>query len=218
MRTEGYNQAGRPALLDEHALLLASEELAARDARLAAILHAYGPPPLWAREPGFATLLWIILEQQVSMASARAAFDKLCLIASPLTPERFLSLDDAALRAVGFSRQKARYGRALAAAVQSGALDLDLLAAQDDDAVRAELVRLPGIGRWTADVYLLMVLLRPDVWPHGDLGLAVGAAEVLGLSVTPSYPELAVLAEAWHPWRAVAARLIWHAYLSKRGK
>ncbi len=204
--------------LDQPTLHRATAELAARDARLAAILAAHGPPPLWAREPGFPTLLHIILEQQVSLASARAAFDKLAAVAAPLTPQRFLELDDVTLKAVGFSRQKARYGRELAAALVSDNLDLDEVAEMEDDAARAALMRVVGIGRWTADIYLLMALLRPDVWPAGDLALTVAAVEALGLPAAPTQAELAELAVVWQPWRAVAARLLWHVYLKKRGK
>lgn len=205
-------------VLDENTLLVAVEELAHREPAFAAVLNAYGPPPLWARAPGFPTLLWIILEQQVSMASARAAFEKLCRIANPLTPERFLALDDEILRSAGFSRQKTRYGRALAEAVHTGVLDLEGLIHLDDATVRTVLTGLPGIGRWTADIYLLMALCRPDAWPLGDLGLVVGATEVFGLPTPPSHAELDARAEAWRPWRAVAARLFWHAYISKRRK
>ncbi len=204
--------------LDQTTLHRAAAELAARDARLAAILASHGPPPLWAREQGFPTLLHIILEQQVSLASARAAFDKLAAVAAPLTPERFLELDDVTLKAVGFSRQKARYGRELAAALVSGSLDVDKIEELEDDAARAALMRVVGIGRWTADIYLLMALLRPDVWPAGDLALTVAAVEALGLPAAPAQAELAELAAAWQPWRAVAARLLWQAYLKKRGK
>ncbi len=204
------------AALDETTLREAAEHLGARDARLAAVLDRHGPPPLWAREPGFPTLLHIILEQQVSLASARAAFQRLQAAASPLTPERFLELDDATLKSVGFSRQKTRYGRELAQAVLSGALDLEALAELEDDDVRSALTAVKGIGRWTADIYLLMALGRPDVWPSGDLALAVAARSVLALADLATNAELLALAEAWRPWRAVAARLLWHAYLSDR--
>lgn len=204
--------------LDEVALQDAATELGGRDARLGRILDAYGPPPLWAREPGFPTLLHIILEQQVSLASAKAAYDKLLLIASPLTPERFLALDDVALKGAGFSRQKARYGRELAEAIGSGRLDLGRLQMLDDDAVRGELMAVKGVGRWTADIYLLMALRRPDVWPRGDLALAAAARRTLSLPAVPGYGELEKLADAWRPWRAVAARLLWHAYLSEKAQ
>ncbi len=178
-------------------------------------MDALGPPPLWAREPGFATLLYIILEQQVSLASARAAYSRLLDAASPLTPERFLTLDDETLRAIGFSRQKTRYGRELARAVLSGSLDLDGLGRLDDDAVRAALMQVVGIGRWTADIYLLEALLRPDIWPTGDLALAVAAQRALELPGALKPIELAEVGEAWRPWRAVAARILWHDYLSR---
>lgn len=204
------------ARLNEQALRTAAEELGARDARLGEVLRAYGAPPLWEREPGFPTLLRIILEQQVSLASARAAFERLRAAADPLTPARFLELDDAELKAVGFSRQKARYGRALSGAILSGALDLDGLAEQDDERVRAALTSVTGIGRWTSDIYLLMALGRPDVWPVGDLALEMAAQRVLDLAEKPSREELAEIAEHWRPHRAVAARILWHAYLSER--
>lgn len=202
--------------LNETMLSAAADDLARRDARLAAVVTRYGAPPLWAREPGFPTLLHIILEQQVSLASARAAFDRLVAAADPLTPQRFLQFDDATLKAIGFSRQKTRYGRELAAAVLSGALDLDAVHGLEDDQVRALLTSVPGIGRWTADIYLLMALGRPDVWPMGDLALETAAQSVLALAERPSREQLAVLAEAWRPHRAVAARILWHAYLSER--
>jgi DNA-3-methyladenine glycosylase II len=189
-------------------------DLTARDPRLARIVADYGPPPLWAREPGFPTLLRIILEQQVSLASAQAAFERLLALATPLTPERFLELDDATLKAAGFSRQKTRYGRELAGAIRSGSLDLDALDALDDEAVRAALTKVVGIGRWTADIYLLMALCRPDAWPAGDLALATAARHALELAATPRTAELEAIGEAWRPWRAVAARVLWHFYLS----
>ncbi len=202
--------------MNEAILLTGVNQLVHVDPRLATIVERWGAPPLWAREPGFPTLLHIILEQQVSLASARAAFSRLHAVASPLTPERFLELDGDTLKAVGFSRQKTRYGRALARAVASGALDLAGLANMDDEAVHAALMTVKGIGRWTADIYLLMALGRPDVWPAGDLALAVSARVAFGLERTPDAGELDSLAEAWRPWRAVAARILWHSYLQER--
>ena len=210
----------RPAMLTDATLPAALADLTAHDPRLARIVADHGPPPLWAREPGFPTLLRIILEQQVSLASAQAAFDRLLAAASastpasPLTPERFLELDDATLKTAGFSRQKTRYGRELAGALLSGSLELDALDALDDEAVRAALTKVVGIGRWTADIYLLMALCRPDAWPAGDLALATAARHALGLAATPGTAELEAIGEAWRPWRAVAARVLWHFYLS----
>ena len=199
-------------------LAVAVDELTARDADLAGIVARHGRPPLWDREPGFATLLHIVLEQQVSLASARAAFDRLRIAADPLGPSRFLALTDPELLAIGFSRQKARYGRALAAAVDSGALDLDGLGTLDDEAVHAALQAIPGIGPWTSTIYLLMVLGRPDVWPVGDIALAASVADVKGLARRPDATEMAGLGEAWRPWRSVAARLFWQDYLGRRGR
>lgn len=190
-------------------------ELTARDPDLAAIVARFGPPPLWDRPPGFATLLHIVLEQQVSLASALAAFRRLEAAADPLTPERFLRLSDAELLAIGFSRQKARYGRALAAALIEGSLDLESLAAAGDDDVRAALEAIPGIGRWTSTIYLLMVLGRPDVWPAGDMALASAVGETKRLGHRPGPAEMEILGEAWRPWRSVAARLFWHDYLAR---
>jgi DNA-3-methyladenine glycosylase II len=192
--------------------------LAARDRDLAGIVDRFGPPPLWDRQPGFPTLLHIILEQQVSLASARAAFDRLRAAADPLTPSRFLELDDAALLAIGFSRQKARYGRALATAVESGTLEFDGLADLDDEAVHGALQAVAGIGPWTSTIYLLMVLGRPDVWPVGDIALAESVGAVKGLARRPDPVEMERLGDAWRPWRSVAARLFWHDYLGRRGR
>ncbi len=133
-------------------------------------------------------------------------------------PTRFLELTDAELLTIGFSRQKARYGRALASAIETGALDLDGLGGLDDDAVRRTLEALPGIGPWTSTIYLLMVLGRPDVWPAGDIALAESVGQVKRLGRRPDAVEMVTLGEAWRPWRSVAARLFWHDYLERRGR
>jgi DNA-3-methyladenine glycosylase II len=202
--------------LTEGRLLEAVDLLARTDPSLGAVVARFGPPPLWAREPGFPTLVHLILEQQVSLASARAAFDRLRSEADPLTPPALLALDDALMLAIGFSRQKARYARALATAIEDGSLDLPGLAALDDDGVDAELTAVPGIGPWTATIYRLMVLLRPDAWPVHDIALAQAAAELRGLGGRPTPDGMLELAEAWRPWRAVAARILWHHYLSTK--
>jgi DNA-3-methyladenine glycosylase II len=199
-------------------LTSAVDELASRDGDLAAIVERYGYPPLWAREPGFPTLVHLILEQQVSLASALAAFDRLRAAVEPLTPAGFLELDDRRLREIGFSRQKTRYARALAAAVDDGSLDVPGLAGQPDAEVDRELCALPGIGPWTTTIYRLMVLGRPDAWPVHDIALAQAIADVRGLESRPTPSAMDELAEHWRPWRAVAARLLWHEYLSARGR
>jgi len=198
-----------PASLDE-----AARKLAAADPDLEAVLERLGPPPLWDREPGFPTLVKIILEQQVSLASAKAAFGKLVDVVSPLEPGAFLTLDDTTLKAVGFSGQKGRYCRNLASAILEGALDLEGLAALPDERVRDELTRITGIGPWTADIYLLMALGRPDIWPAGDLALVAAARDLKGLESNPTPAEFHALGEPWRPWRSVAARLLWNHYLN----
>jgi DNA-3-methyladenine glycosylase II len=189
--------------------------LAAADPLLAASVERYGPPPLWARDASYATLVHLILEQQVSLASAQAAFDRLVVALGAVTPAGVLGLDDTQLRAVGFSRQKAGYARDLAHALDEG-FDLATLSALTDDEVRVALTQHRGIGRWTADIYLTMCMLRPDIWPRGDLALRTAAAELTG-SAKPSDIELAERAESWRPFRAVAARILWHDYLRRRG-
>ena len=192
--------------------------LANRDSHLSDVLKRYGRPPLWVREPGFPTLVYIILEQQVSLASARAAFERLQAAVNPLTPKRFLKLTDAELLRIGFSRQKTLYTRLLADSLARRYFDLRDLHDLHDDAARKMLIALKGIGVWTADIYLLSALRRPDIWPVGDLALATAVQEVKGLRQRPSPQKLERLSQPWRPWRAVAARLFWHAYLSKRGQ
>jgi DNA-3-methyladenine glycosylase II len=185
------------------------------DPDLRRVYRELGPPPLWPREPGFATLIHIILEQQVSLASAKAAFDRLELAIGPITPKAFLKLNDLELLKIGFSRQKSAYCRNLSEAVLNGVIALEELSRESDDAaVRSELIRLKGIGTWTADIYLLLALRRPDVWPVGDLALAVALCEVKRLEKRPGPGEMEELAIKWRPFRAIAARLLWHHYLS----
>ena len=202
-------------ILDQSRFEEALDYLAEKDPDLNAILSKHGPPPMWAREPGFPTLVHIILEQQVSLASARAAFSKLLDLAPKLTPAHFLTYDDATLKNVGFSRQKTRYCRNLAEAIIAGSLPLDQLAKMNNQSVLEVLTRITGIGRWTADIYLLMALKRSNAWPGGDLALAVAIHEIKKLPTRPSVTELDALGEQWQPYRAVAARILWHHYLSK---
>jgi DNA-3-methyladenine glycosylase II len=205
-------------VLNEEFFAHAVSELAQRDTDLAAVVRQYGRPPLWVRDPGFPTLVYIILEQQVSLASARAAYQRLVVATKPLTPVRFLRLNDAELKQIGFSRQKALYTRLLADALARGHFDLRHLHDLHDDAARKMLIALKGIGGWTADIYLLSALRRPDIWPTGDLALATAVQEVKRLRKRPSSERLEKMSAPWRPWRAVAARLFWHAYLSKRGQ
>lgn len=197
----------------------AVRELATRDPALGRIVAAHGAPPLWARRPGFATLARIVLEQQVSLASAAALYRRVAdELPSGWAPASVLAVGEGGLRARGLTRQKARYVAELASRVHDGRLDLAALARADDDTVRARLVALPGIGPWTAGIYLLMALGRPDVWPPGDLALHRALATALGLAHAPSSDEAARLAERWAPRRAVAARILWHGYLRARAE
>ncbi|MEH1781720.1 MAG: DNA-3-methyladenine glycosylase 2 family protein [Nostoc sp.] len=200
--------------LTEESLTRGLMVLANLDSDLAWILETLGPPPIWSREPGFATLLCIILEQQVSLAAAKAVFTRLCGVVVTLTPENFLTLDDAQLKGIGFSRQKILYCRGLANAIATGQLDLTKLEGMDETTIRTELKRLKGIGDWTVDIYLLMALQRPNVFPKGDLAIAIALQRLKKLATRPTPAQLEAITQHWRPWRAVAARLLWHYYLS----
>ena len=199
--------------LDGKLLRTAVNELADRDPDLAAIAARHGPPPLWPRPPGFASLVRIVFEQSVSLAAAQAIWRRLEAAVDEVTPAALLALGAESLRAVGLSRAKVVCCLGVAGEAVAGRLDLDALAGRGDAEVRAELLRLRGIGPWTVDVYLLFALLRPDAWPAGDLALAKAAAQVKGLEGVPKAKELESLAEPWRPWRGVAARLLWWEYL-----
>ena len=199
--------------LNRLTLLAGVRELAKRDEGFAKIASTYGPPPLWEREQGFHTLIYIILEQQVSLASAKAAYNRLEEAAHPLTSNNFLRLTDEELKQIGFSRQKTRYGRELANAITDGSLDLSGLGNLEDEDAKEQLMKVKGIGPWTADIYLLMALGRPDIWPKGDLALAVAIQRVKGWLSRPTSEEVRKMSDEWQPWRAVAARLLWHFYL-----
>jgi DNA-3-methyladenine glycosylase II len=194
------------------------QALAARDADLARVTARFGPPPLWRRKPCFATLVRIILEQQVSLASARAVYLRLATMVKPFSAANFRRLQDRHLQQAGLTRQKGSYCRDLADAVASGRLQLKALAAMPDDDARGALMQIKGIGPWTADIYLLMALQRPDIWPRGDLALNNALIKIKNLKGTPPETVLAAIADRWRPWRAVAARILWHYYLNVRGQ
>jgi DNA-3-methyladenine glycosylase II len=200
--------------LDEARLRRAVDVLALADPDLAAVIDRHGMPPLWPREPGFETLVRIILEQQVTLRSGEAALARLDRAAGGLDPGALVRLGEEGARSAGLTRQKARYVVALAQAVVDRTIDLEAVASAADDAARTILRAVPGVGPWTIDVYLLMALRRPDAWPTADIALAASAQFVKGLPHRPSPVELDLLAEAWRPWRAVAARLLWHSYLA----
>ncbi len=171
-----------------------------------------GVPPLWKRELGFGSLVHIILEQQVSLASAQAAFDRLARAVGRVTPETFLTLTSDEARIVGFSRQKYGYCRGIAEQLIDAPEVLSVTGLSDDEAV-AKLCKLRGVGPWTATVYLMFAGLRPDLWPHGDRALVVSMDNVLRLGGIPTYADADVMAQAWAPQRTTAARILWHDYL-----
>jgi DNA-3-methyladenine glycosylase II len=202
-------------LIDRSNLPKLARRLAAADPHLAIAVERHGTPPLWSREPGFATLLQIILEQQVSLASAKACFDKLAARVGDVTPVKILDSTDVELRSDGLSRQKASYARHLAESLVNKHIDLGVLNNMSDAAVGEALMSLKGVGRWTADIYLLMALGRPDIMPKGDIALH-SAWHKLSEEPKPDAAHFLDIAERWRPFRSVAARILWHFYLSER--
>jgi DNA-3-methyladenine glycosylase II len=207
---EGGNMPNRD--ISGKRLLRALDHLGAADDDLARAIRLVGAPPPRRRPPGFGSLLWIIVGQQLSTTSAAAIWQRLGDTVGEVTPNAFLDLSDRELQAVGFSRPKIAYGRDLAAAIVERRLDLDALAQMTDDQVIAALTALRGLGRWSAEVYLLLCLCRPDVLPADDLALLAAAQRVKQLAERPTAGTLRRMAEPWRPWRSVAARLLWHYY------
>jgi DNA-3-methyladenine glycosylase II len=205
-----------PKTLHRASLLSAVRTLTRRDQRLARLVARYGPPPLWARRPGFTTLLQIILEQQVSLASAAAVYHRLARTVRPFSPAGVLALGTAGLQGLGLTRQKASYACALADRVTRGQLVLHRLGKCSDAEARERLIEVPGIGPWTASIYLLMALRRPDIWPPGDLALHKALRHLYGLPSRLTVGDVEQLAARWQPLRAVAARILWHSYLAER--
>jgi len=192
------------------------DKLARKDKDLAGIIRQYGYPPLWHRPEGFATLVHVILEQQVSLASARAAYDQLKIKIGIITPRKVLSLTDEELRACYFSRQKTIYVRHLASAIVNKELHLHDFHELSNEAIREKLIAIKGIGHWTVEVYLMMVLHRCDLFPLGDIALINSLKEIKGLSKTTSKEEIEQIASKWKPYRTIAAFLLWHSYINKR--
>jgi DNA-3-methyladenine glycosylase II len=204
----------RPTSLTSESLAAAARALAARDPHLAIIHRTHGAPPMWGRQPGFTTLLRIILEQQVSLVSARAMFERLKTNIDPFSAAGFIDAGEASLRKLGVTRQKAHYCVQVAQAFTSG--ELRQVARMNDEDAHALLLRIKGVGPWTANIYLLMALRRPDIWPDGDIALASALGKLHQMDTRPSFPELAKIAEAWRPYRSVAARMLWQYYLAER--
>jgi DNA-3-methyladenine glycosylase II len=204
--------------LDPATFLEACDLLTAEDDALAGVVDQWGVPDFWRREPGYPTLALLILEQQVSLESGAAMFRRLTGLVGEVTAESVTAAGEEALRSIGVTRQKTGYLLQLARDVVEGSLDLDWLARAPVDEARAALISIRGVGPWTADAYLLSALRHPDTWPVGDRALQVGVGELLGMANPPSEAELDVIAGPWRPVRAAAARLVWHAYLSVRGR
>jgi DNA-3-methyladenine glycosylase II len=205
---------GAPRALTRRTLAAGVAALARRDRDLAALATRNGVPPLWGRQPGFATLVHIVLEQQVSLAAARTLFHRLHRELGGMTPGRMAERGIDGLRRLGLTRQKAAYCHALACTVLEGRLSLAHVARSTDETGRSTLLALHGIGPWSVDIYYLMALRRPDIWPTGDLALAIALQEVKRLRSRPGREQQMEMSEAWAPWRSVAARLLWHHYLS----
>ena len=200
----------------EHNFRSLCNRLSSKDAGLRAIIEQYGYPPLWSRKLEFETLIHIILEQQVSLASAKAALDKLKEKIGKITPSKLMSLSDTELKACYFSRQKIVYSRALATAVLEKKLSIKQLEQLPDEAIRAKLTAIKGIGNWTVDVFLMMVLHRTDLFPVGDIALVNSCKHIRQLPMHTSKEEIFTIAAAWQPYRTIAAYLLWHAYIRRK--
>lgn len=206
-----------PACLTRSTLSSAVVHLTRRDRALARIVRAHGAPPLWARRPGFATLSRIILEQQVSLAAARSLYSRLAQhIPGGWAPAAILREGTRGLAGHGVTRQKAGYLVALAQRVESGELVLRSLGRASDEDAHRQLIACHGIGPWTASVYLLMALRRPDIWPPGDLALQKALSQARGRERMLTNDEAIECASQWAPYRAVAARILWCGYLGER--
>ena len=204
--------------LDAALFTEAVDMLVQEDVSLAAIVSAHGVPEFWSRAEGFPTLVWLILEQQVSLESGAAMYRRLTDLAGAVTPDRIVDTGEEELRRIGVTRQKAGYIVDLAQQIVSGSLSMDEVGSAPPETAREMLMGVRGIGPWTADAYLLSALGHIDMFPSGDRALQVGMRDALGMSHVPTSDETEILAEPWRPVRAVAARLIWHAYLTERGR
>lgn len=202
--------------LTNETLATVTKLLAARDPYLASIYKSLGVPPMWGRRPGFETLLRIVLEQQVSLISARAVFGRLKSNIEPFTAGSFIDKGESYLRSLGVTRQKAHYCVQVAHTFNDG--NLHRLGRMSDEEAHATLLRIKGVGPWTANIYLLMALKRPDIWPDGDIALATAAGKLFKLPSRPSFAALAKMADAWRPYRSVAARMLWQYYLAEQNR
>ncbi len=209
---------GESRALTRVSLAAGARRLARMDAELGEILTRLGEPPMWGRQPGFASLIKIILEQQVSLEAARTLYRRINRQLGTMTPDAIYAQQVSGLRNLGLTRQKAAYCHGLAERILDGRLDLSRIARGADDLGRKALLAVPGLGPWSVDIYYLMALRRPDVWPRGDLALAAALQEVKGLKAPPSKDEQERMANDWAPYRSIAARLLWMHYLDARGR
>lgn len=192
-------------------------ELAVIDKSFHQIIAEYGYAPCWSRKPTFSTLIHIILEQQVSLASAKAAFDKLQSHIQIISPENIMRLSDEEMKACYFSRQKTIYARCLSEAVLNDSLNLERLVLEDDETIRTTLTQIKGIGNWTVDVFLMMCLQSPDIFPFGDIALVNSLKHIKQLPPHTTKEELIQVIAPWKPYRTIAAFLLWHAYICRKG-
>lgn len=199
-------------------LKLICDKLSNIDPHLKLIISMYGYPPFWNRDATFSTLLHIILEQQVSLESAKAAFIKLGNKIKIITPENLLLLTDEELKACYFSRQKIKYVRDLAEKILSKELNLTKLSNLDDETIRNELKKIKGIGDWTANIFLMFALQRCDCFPHGDIALIKTIKEIKELNSETTSTTIISITNKWAPYRTVASYILWHFYLCKRNR
>ncbi|BFG70948.1 DNA-3-methyladenine glycosylase [Sediminibacterium sp. KACHI17] len=201
---------------NEKDLVVICGRLSEKDPHLLQILENYGYPPFWSREPSFATLIHIILEQQVSLASAKAAFVKLKSFIGEIQPEKIMKLTDEELKMCYFSRQKTVYARCLAQAFIEGSITIEQLTNSSDEQIRAALTRIKGIGHWTVDVFLMMCLHSTDLFPFGDIALINSLKYVKQLPADTNKEELLAITESWKPYRTIASFMLWHAYIRRK--
>jgi DNA-3-methyladenine glycosylase II len=201
---------------NEKDLVFICDRLSERDPHLLQILKDYGYPPFWSREASFSTLIHIILEQQVSLASARAAFVKLKSHIGEITPRKILSLTDEELKQCYFSRQKTIYAKCLAQAFAEERIRAEQLTSSTDEELRKILTDIKGIGNWTVDVFLMMCLHSTDLFPFGDIALVNSLKHVKNLPAHTDKVYLESITEHWKPYRTVAAFMLWHAYICRK--
>jgi len=206
----------RSETLTRETIAKAATLLARSDKHLARILERHGPPPLWKRPQGFPSLVRIILEQQVSLASAAAIYERLAAAIDPFQPASFIAAGESHLRSLGVTRQKASYLVHLAEQINGNQVKLSALRQMNDEDAKTSLMNVKGIGSWSADIYMLMAMRRADIWPSGDLALATTLMELNELKVRLKPEDLTIFAERWRPYRAVAARMLWQHYLAAR--